>query len=158
MLTEADLDRMLPQVCAWAEFQERHILAEGEPLTPAQREDAIAMGVAHPDRVRVLRVPSVPVPELPELRVAAASLGFLPGGAAGMALGYGVFLQNDYWSVRGVLAHELAHTSQYERLGGFAPFLRQYLTECLAVGYHQSALELEAVTKSAGVEREGAGE
>ncbi|BDI29658.1 hypothetical protein CCAX7_17090 [Capsulimonas corticalis] len=153
-----DLEAMLPQVCAWAEAQERRILADGAPLTESQRRDAVAMGVAFPDRVRVLRVPSVPIPDSPELRAASASLGFLPGGAAGMALGYGVFIQDDYWNVRSILAHELVHTSQYERLGGFAPFLKQYLTECLTVGYTHSELEREAVTKSAGVRREDAGE
>ena len=153
-----DLNAMLPQVCAWAEAQERRILAEGAPLTPAQVQSAVAMGVAHPERVRVLRIASIPIPEAPALRAASASLGFLPGGAAGMALGYGIFLQDSYGDDASVLAHELVHTGQYERLGGFALFLRQYLIECLTVGYANSELEREAVIRSAGARRGDAGE
>ena len=43
-----------------------------------------------------------------------------------------------------MIAHELVHVAQYERLGGIEPFLRQYLRECLTVGYDESALENEA--------------
>lgn len=42
------------------------------------------------------------------------------------------------------LAHELAHVAQYERLGGFYGFLKQYLEECINPGYPLGALEQEA--------------
>jgi hypothetical protein len=37
---------------------------------------------------------------------------------------------------------------QYERFGGVLPFLRQYLTECLTVGYPEAPLEQEAIALS----------
>ena len=40
--------------------------------------------------------------------------------------------------------HELAHVAQYERLGGFREFLKQYLEECINPGYPLGDLELEA--------------
>ena len=40
--------------------------------------------------------------------------------------------------------HELAHTAQYERLGGILPFLREYLFECLTSGYSEAPMEQEA--------------
>jgi hypothetical protein len=43
-----------------------------------------------------------------------------------------------------LVVHELAHTAQYERLGGFHPFLSAYLGECLTVGYPNGPLEQEA--------------
>ena len=43
------------------------------------------------------------------------------------------------------IAHELAHTEQYERLGGIEPFLRQYLSECLTIGYPAAPMEQEAI-------------
>jgi len=44
-----------------------------------------------------------------------------------------------------LVVHELAHTWQYERLGGLRPFLKQYLYECLvAPGYPFGHLEQEA--------------
>ena len=41
--------------------------------------------------------------------------------------------------------HELVHTSQYERLGGFEAFLKQYLYECITIGYPAAPLEQEAI-------------
>jgi hypothetical protein len=38
----------------------------------------------------------------------------------------------------------LVHVRQYEQLGGFAPFLRQYLWECVTVGYLHAPMEREA--------------
>jgi hypothetical protein len=38
----------------------------------------------------------------------------------------------------------LAHLAQYERLGGFREFLKQYLEECINPGYPLGDLELEA--------------
>ena len=40
-----------------------------------------------------------------------------------------------------MVVHELGHTAQYERLGGFEPFLRQYLSQCLTIGYPEAPME-----------------
>ena len=45
--------------------------------------------------------------------------------------------------------HELVHTSQYERLGGFMPFLQQYLNEYITIGYPEAPMEQEAITTAA---------
>ena len=45
--------------------------------------------------------------------------------------------------------HELAHVTQYDRLGGILPFLRKYLFECLTMGYESAPLELEAIAVAA---------
>ncbi len=62
-----------------------------------------------------------------------------------MALRYGIFIRSDCWGEHGLVAHELAHTAQYERLGGIRPFLRQYLLECLTIGYPAAPMEQEAI-------------
>jgi hypothetical protein len=41
------------------------------------------------------------------------------------------------------------HTLQYERLGGFQEFLRQYLYECITIGYPAAPLEQEAISTTA---------
>jgi hypothetical protein len=64
-------------------------------------------------------------------------------------LRYGIYLRADESSDRELVAHELVHTGQYERMGGFLPFLRQYIYECLTVGYCASKLEQEAVQRAA---------
>ena len=129
----------------WAVEQERHILANGVHLTATQLSDAKLAGVAHPTRVRLLRVEQVPPPDHPVLRAAAESMKLITPATPGLALRYGIFIRSACWGQRRVLVRELAHTAQYERLGGFEPFLDQYLRECITPpGYPFGALEQEA--------------
>ena len=145
---------ILPIVCAWAKKHERVILHRGTPLTEQELSDARRVGVQHPERVRILKVNSVP-PRLPaRIRLMAERLAWGPAITAGMALGYGIFLRADQGERRDLLIHELAHTAQYERLG-FRRFLEQYLHECLTTGYPSGALEAEAQRIALFVERGG---
>jgi len=121
---------------AWIARQERRILRDGRPLSPAELADADLVGVRKKNRVRLLYVASVP----PLHRFIRA----LSPHAIGLTARYGIFLRADYRHDRALLLHELAHTAQYERLGGIRPFLRQYLHEWLEFGYPAGALELEA--------------
>jgi len=61
-----------------------------------------------------------------------------------MTLRYGIFIRQEHGGDRRLLVHELAHVAQYERLGGFREFLKQYLEECINPGYPLGDLELEA--------------
>ena len=63
----------------------------------------------------------------------------------GLSARYGIFLRTPYHRDRRLLAHELVHTLQYERLGGIRPFLRRYLHECLTAGYAAADMEGEAI-------------
>jgi len=84
------------------------------------------------------------------LAAAAAATGLISSFTGGMALRYGIFVRADYWGQRSVVVHELVHTGQYERLGGFEQFLRPYLLECLTPpGYPHGPMEQEAVTMAA---------
>ena len=136
---------MLPLGVAWLARQERRILAEGVPLDADQLADARALGVAAPERVRVLCLPRLPLPDNRLVRVVALRTGTLATGTVGLSARYGIFLREPYRHERRLLAHELVHTRQYERLGGIRPFLRQYLRECLTVGYQQAPMEWEAI-------------
>jgi hypothetical protein len=144
------IDQLLPLAAEWATEQERRVLCEGVPLSKEELADAKAIGVRNPERVRLLRVDSIPVPAHPMLRAAAASINFVTAAPRGLALDYGIFVRADHWRDRELIAHELAHTAQYQRLGGILPFLQTYLWQCAAVGYQQAPLELEA---SAAAER-----
>ncbi len=128
----------------WAQKQEELILRNGAPLSPAQAEDAREAGVREPERVRVLLVDEIPAPPDSLRRFASDEMVFFPQAPSGLTLNYGVFIRRDCWDDRHLLAHELAHTSQYERLGGIVPFLRDYLSECATYGYHNAPLEQEA--------------
>jgi hypothetical protein len=128
----------------WAREQEQRILREGQPLSTDQVADARAAGVREPERVRVLPVEEIPAPPHPILKAMAAQVEFLPAAPSGLTFQYGIFVRADRGQDRYLVAHELVHTSQYERLGGIVPFLRDYIKECATLGYRESSLEREA--------------
>ena len=145
------LDELLPLAAQWAAEQERHVLCEGVRLSEIELADAKAIGVRNPERVRLLRVEAVPIPAHPMLRAAAASINFLTAAPRGLALDYGIFVRTDHWRDRALIAHELVHTAQFQRLGGILPFLQTYIFQCATVGYQNAPLELEAVATAARV-------
>ena len=149
MITQEQFKMLLPLACSWAEEQERIILRDGVPLSPAQATDAKNIGVAHPERVRLLKVTRIPTPEHPALRAAAEATRLISADTEGLTLRYGIFIRADCWGARPLVFHELVHTSQYERLGGFQQFLQQYLYECITIGYPAAPMEQEAVTTTA---------
>lgn len=141
---------LLPLALEWAEEQEEEILEKGAGLSDPQMEDARLIGVRHPEKVRILEVPCIPLPEDPQLAAAAAEIGLITERTEGMTLGYGIFIRARCRHRRRVIVHELVHAAQYERLGGLLPFLEQYLSECVTRGYPNGPLEREAML----VERE----
>ncbi len=145
MMTKALVKVLLPLACSWAGKQEAIILREGVALTPSQLTDARRIGIHHPERVRLRVVEEIPSPVYPLFRGTAENLGLISPLTAGLTLRYGIFIRSDCWGDRQLVVHELAHTAQYERLGGFRPFLEQWLQECLdPPGYPFGPLEQEA--------------
>jgi hypothetical protein len=145
MINRTALKLVMPLACAWAEAQESVIVRDGVALTPNQIADARRIGVVAPERVRLRAVDQIPSPLHPILRFAGQKIGLISGATIGMTLRYGIFIRADHWGERRFLVHELAHTAQYERLGGFRPFLEAYLLECITPpGYPFGDLELEA--------------
>jgi len=142
------LPAMLPVACAWAEKEEAIILDQGVPLTGPQLADARHVGVAHPEKIRVLLVEALPYPENADVVFAAKQVGLFQAGSSGLALGYGIFLRYGDGEDRQVLVHECVHVAQYERLDGIRPFLNVYLRECIDPGYPFGALEQEAILLS----------
>lgn len=141
----AQFDDLLPLACAWVETQEQFICENGVALNASQIQDAKEIGITHPNRVRLLSVEQIPAPTNPLLAMAAQEFGLLTPFTIGLSLRYGIFIRADQWGKRSLVVHELVHTWQYERLGGIAPFLRQYLLECVTIGYPLNALEQEAI-------------
>src|SRR5437867_8322464 len=81
------------------------------------------------------KLPRIPVPEHPALRAAADATQLISPRTGGLTLRYGIFIRADCWNARQLIFHELVHTMQYERHGGFQQFLQQYLYECITIGY-----------------------
>ena len=89
------------------------------------------------------------MPEHPLLREAASATQLISPNTRGLTLRYGIFIRADRVGDRRLVFHELVHTLQYERLGGFQGFLRQYLNECVTIGYPAAPMEQEAITTTA---------
>jgi hypothetical protein len=157
MTAQSQLESILPLACEWAARHEAAIVNAGAPLRPPFPRDALAVGVRHPEKVRLLSVPTIPIPDHPLLRAAAEETALISQNTIGLALRYGIMIREDHWNCRRTIVHELAHTWQYEQLGGISPFLAQYLHECLTDGYAHSPLELEAIAIERAVVGTGVG-
>ena len=149
MITHEEFKVLLPLACTWAEGHERIIHQNGVRLTAAQTDDANLIGVAYPEKVRLLKVTQIPIPTNPALRDAANALHLISRQTAGLTLRYGIYIWADCWDDRRLVFHELVHTAQYERLGGFQQFLQKYLYECITIGCPAAPMEQEAINITA---------
>jgi len=129
------------------EREEGRILRDGEPLSSHEARDAQSAGVRRPEKVRLLAVDIIPGPHHPALRLANRLAALVSPTAAGITFGRGIYVRQDFWRRRDLIAHELVHVAQYERLGGVRNFLAQYLEECVRLGYLNSPLEQEAIRR-----------
>ena len=144
-ITSDQFEFLLPLACEWAEAKEKVVLKHGIPLSNSQIEDAKRVGVIHPERVKIFEVPQIPIPKHPVLKAATEATQLITPSTVGLTLRYGIFVHSNYSDNRCLIVHELVHTSQYEKLGGFLPFLRKYLMECITIGYPEAPMEQEAI-------------
>jgi hypothetical protein len=135
---------ILPLATEWAKAKEKVALEHGNPLSDSEIQDAKRVGVIHPEKVRILTVPQMPSPKHPVLKSASEAIQLIRPSTVGLTLRYGIFIHSDFSGDRGVIVHELVHTSQYERLGGFLPFIRKYILELIKIGYPKAPMEQEA--------------
>ena len=136
---------ILPLASEWAEAKEKVVLKNGDPLSNSQIEDAKRVGVIHPERVRIFKVPQIPLPKHPVLKAAAEETQLITPATVGLTVRYGIFIHSDFSDDRYLMVHELVHTSQYEKLGGFLPFFRKYLLQLINIGYPEAPMEQEAI-------------
>jgi len=144
LITPEHFRKHLSGACKWILEQERLILKNGISLTAAQLRDARLAGVAEPGRIRLLRVRFIPMSTHPLLSAAAEAMGLNTSLTPCLAVRHGIFISSKYWGQRWWVAHELAHTAQYELLG-IRAFIECYLYQCLAVGYPSAPMEREAI-------------
>ena len=137
------LNSVAPKAMKWYLAQEARLLKQGRPLVADEMELARRMGVQHPEKVRVLALTQFPLPDDPELAAQVKPLGLGSDDAGGFGMGYAVLVKPRFQSQHWLLAHELVHVAQRERLGSEA-FVRRYLLELKSVGYARSPLEAEA--------------
>lgn len=138
------LPQLTPKAIAWAEAQSDSAARMGRALTEPFISVATSVGVAFPERVRILDVSRLPVPEDPLLQQAALATGLLGPGMVGLTLGYAVLACSGYGQDVRLLSHEFRHVYQYEQAGSMAAFFPEYLQQIVAVGYHNAPFEVDA--------------
>lgn len=137
------MEPLVPRMLAWYNRIEDDLLQGGRELSPKEQAMARELGVDDPDRVRVVVTEVFPMPDDPALHREAVRLGLDTLPVSGRAMGYVILLKPEIAGDPAVIAHELVHVVQMERLGR-EPFLRRYFAELAAVGYTCSPLEREA--------------
>ncbi|MDX9973431.1 MAG: hypothetical protein RBU21_10640 [FCB group bacterium] len=140
------LDSVAPRAQAWYTEQEALLLQQGRQLSPEEMEIARRVGVQTPEKVRVVVLKEFPFPGDPALAKELKSLGFGSPQVGGFTMGYAILEKPKFKKERWLLAHELGHVGQRERMGTEA-FVRRYLLEMRKVGYVRSPLEVEANAK-----------
>ncbi|MGA7145836.1 MAG: hypothetical protein WBY47_15155 [Desulfobacterales bacterium] len=144
-LTSDQFIFVLPLASEWAAAKEKVVLKNGVPLSNSQMNDAKRAGVIHPEKVRIFKVPQIPLPKHPVLKAAAEETQLITPTTVGLTVRYGIFIHSDFSDDRYLMVHELVHTSQYEKLGGFLPFFRKYLLQLINIGYPEAPMEQEAI-------------
>jgi len=137
---------MLPFAAWWVRHHEKIALRLGRKLTKEELHWAEEIGILCPDKVRILNVSRIPSPVPAWIEKFLQKRGYPAGNAAGMCMRYGIFVKEKYAHRKCLIAHELVHTHQFERLNGIWNFLSRYLLETMTLGYAQSPLEIEANT------------
>ena len=131
LVDQQTFERFLPLAYDWARSLEEYILARGAGLNPRHQEDAHRVGVQNCDRVRVLVVDEIPMPDHPELAEAARRSLIITDASRGVAIGHGIIIRADCWGDRELVVHQLVHVAQCERRGGLEAYVQQYVSERL---------------------------
>ena len=134
----------LDSLVKWFAYHQSIALKTGIKLNSRQIELAKAVGCLKPDNIRILYVDDMPKVKSAVLREIMDQAGFNFGDAYGLCLGYGIFIKTDGQGDPRVLAHEMTHTLQFERLNGARNFLEVYVQQFLVYGYTSMPLEKEA--------------
>jgi len=135
---------MLPFAIWWVRHNEKIALRMGRKLCDEELEWAKQIGILHPEKIRILNVATIPTPAPNFIEKLIQRKGYPAGSAAGMCMRYGIYAKETYAHRKSLIAHELVHTHQFERLGGIWHFLKTYLQETMLLGYANSPLEIEA--------------
>ena len=143
----ATVDRELALVRDWYSAVGEGQSAHGRSLTSEELREASALGITHPENVRVVITDTFPLPEQPEAKKLARALGLGSSAEGGRTHVATIFVKKRYASAAWLLRHELVHVGQIERMG-VDRFLRRYLTELRVVGYARAPLEVEANRRS----------
>ena len=127
MIDRQKFEHLLPLAVKWAKAQQEFVLKHGNPLSARHLADARLAGVEKPDRIRVLVVDRISLPDDPQLAEASKRIGIITEDTRGMGFGYALIIRVDAWNDRELILHNLVHIAQCERSGGLAQWCQKYL-------------------------------
>ena len=126
---QTTFEKLLPIAVQWAKAQEAFVLKHGSLLSARHLADAKLAGINDPERVRVLVVDRIPLPEDPSLAEASIRVGILTDDTRCMGFGYALIIRVDAWNDRETILHNLVHIAQCERAGSLENWCCQYLAD-----------------------------
>jgi hypothetical protein len=129
VIDQETFEQLLPLAYQWAKAQEEYVLAHGIPLSSHQMADARLVGVRDVERVRVLVVDRIPLPEGGVLAEAARRTSIITEDTRCVGVGHAIIIRAEAWGDRELLLHNLVHVAQCERSGNLEQWIRDYLLD-----------------------------
>jgi hypothetical protein len=129
VIDQETFEQLLPLAYQWAKTQEEFVLTHGVPLAPQNMADARLAGVRDCERIRVLVVDRIPLPESGELAEAARRTRIITADTRCVGFGHAIIIRAEAWGDRELLVHNLVHVAQCERSGGLEQWVQQYLLD-----------------------------
>ncbi len=127
MIDQETFEQLVALAYQWAKTQEEFVLTHGIPLGPQALADARRAGVRDCDRIRILVVDRIPVPETGELAEAAQRTRIVTPDTRCVGVGHAIMIRAEAWGDRELLVHNLVHIAQCERSGGLEQWVQEYL-------------------------------
>jgi hypothetical protein len=127
VIDQETFEQLLPLAYQWAKTQEQFVLTHGVPLGPQHMADARLAGVRDCERIRVLVVDRIPLPEGGELAEAARRTRIITADTRCVGFGHAIIIRAEAWGDRELFVHNLVHVAQCERSGGLEQWVQQYL-------------------------------
>jgi len=88
-----ELPALFPHVVDWISSLEKQAQESGRTLNPIEFNLAQTVGVAHPEGVRILSIPRIPLPAHPRVKQLARRVGLLNANTGGLTAVYGVIVR-----------------------------------------------------------------
>lgn len=132
---------------AWALQLNKEVLLAGRPLNQAEIKIASAVGVNHPENIRLLELSEIPEPTFLGSDAFKIKAGLSSAYGAGLSVGYAVLIKTGMLSKR-LLAHEFRHVYQFEICGSIESMTEKYLKELAYYGYLNAPMEVDAIKSS----------
>lgn len=139
----ARVARLQPGVIAWYRAAEQAGLSRGRPLAADETALARTVGVAEPGRVRIVYGFDYPAPDEHLSSESSTFVGVSRKPPLASTFGRAIYVDRTFIHNRQLLAHELTHVAQFERLG-MEGFVHAYLLEMILFGHVSSPMEREA--------------